>query len=276
VMAGAGEPTLLVRGNASPHGYQLRPSEAAAIQDADVVVWVGPDLETFLERPLENLGTGTRVVTLLEAPGVERLPAREGGAWEAHEGEGEGRHAGAEGDHGHGEHDPHVWLNPANAQAMVRAIAAAVTAADPERAALYHANEERTVRELAALDKELDAALAPVRGKPFIVFHDAYQYLEAAYGLNAAGSITVSPDRPPSARRLVELAEKIERSGAVCVFGEVQAASPLVGTLIADRGIGSGELDPEGRATVTPGPKAYAELMRRNVDVLVDCLSCSS
>ena len=92
-------------GNASPHGYQLRPSEAAAIQDADVVVWVGPDLETFMERPLGNLGTGTRVVTLLEAPGVERLPAREGGTWEAHEGE--EHHQGADGDHGHGEHDPH-------------------------------------------------------------------------------------------------------------------------------------------------------------------------
>jgi zinc transport system substrate-binding protein len=276
VMAGAGEPALLVRGNASPHGYQLRPSEAAAIQDADVVVWVGPGFETFMERPLGNLGAGTRVVTLLEAPGVERLPAREGGAWEARGDETEEHHQGAEGDHGHGEHDPHAWLSPANAQAMVRAIAAAVTAADPERASLYRTNEERTVQELAALDEELDAALAPVRGKPFVVFHDAYQYLEAAYGLHAAGSITVSPDRPPSARRLVELAKKIERSGVVCIFGEVQAASPLVGTLIADGGIGTGQLDPEGGTTVTPGPKAYAELMRRNVDVLVDCLSRSS
>jgi zinc transport system substrate-binding protein len=273
VMVGAGEPTLLVRGSASPHGYQLRPSEAAAIQDADVVVWVGPGLESFMERPLGNLGAGTRVVTLLGAPSVERLPAREGGAWEAHA---EEHHEGAEEDHGHGEDDPHVWLSPANAQAMVRAIAAAVAAADPERAALYRANEERTVQELAALDEELDAALAPVRGKPFVVFHDAYQYLEAAYGLNAAGSVTVSPDRPPSARRLVELAEKIERSGAVCVFGEAQTTSPLVGTLIAGKGLGTGELDPEGRATVTPGPEAYAELMRRNVDVLVDCLSRSS
>jgi zinc transport system substrate-binding protein len=275
VMAGAGEPALLVQGNASPHGYQLRPSEAAAIQDADVVVWVGPGFETFLERPLGNLGTGTRVVTLLEASGVERLPAREGGAWQAHGHE--EHHEGAEEDHhSHGEHDPHAWLKPANAQAMVRAIAAAVAAADPERAALYRTNEQRVVQELAALDEELDAALAPVRGKPFVVFHDAYQYLEAAYGLDAAGSITVSPDRPPSARRLVELAEEIERSGAVCVFGEVQAASPLVGTLVAGRGIGTGRLDPEGGATVTPGPNAYAELMRRNVGVLVGCLSRSS
>jgi zinc transport system substrate-binding protein len=275
LMAGAGEPALLVRGNASPHGYQLRPSEAVAIQDADVVVWVGPGLEAFMERPLGNLGAGTRVVTLLEAPGVERLPAREGGAWEAHEAE--EHHEGAEEDHGHGEHhDPHVWLSPANAQAMVRVIAATLAAADPERAALYRANEDRTVQELAALDEELEAALAPVRDKPFVVFHDAYQYLEAAYGLNAAGSITVSPDRPPSAQRLVELAEKIERSGAVCVFGEVQSASPLVGTLIADKGIGTGQLDPEGGTTVKPGPKAYAELMRRNVGVLVDCLSRSS
>jgi zinc transport system substrate-binding protein len=276
VMAGASEPVLLVQGNASPHGYQLRPSEAAAIQGADVVVWVGSGLESFMERPLGNLGGGTRVVTLLEAAGVERLPAREGGAWEAHEAEAEEHHEAGEGereDHGHGEHDPHVWLSPANARAMVRAIAAALAAADPERAALYRANEERTVAELAALDAELKAALAPVRGKPFVVFHDAYQYLEAAYGLNAAGSITVSPDRPPSARRLVELAEKIDRSGAVCVFGEVRTASPLVGTLIAGRGIGTGQLDPEGGTTVTPGPKAYTELMRRNVDVLVDCLS---
>jgi zinc transport system substrate-binding protein len=274
VMAGAGEPTLLVRGSASPHGYQLRPSEAAAIQDADVVVWVGPGFESFMERPLGNLGAGTRVVTLLEAPGVERLPAREGGAWEAHDAE--EHHEGAEEDHGHGEHDPHIWLSPANAQAMVRAIAANLAAADPDRAPLYRANEERVVQELAALDEELDAALAPVRGKPFVVFHDAYQYLEAAYGLNAAASITVSPDRPPSARRLVELAEKIERSGAVCAFGEVQAASPLVGTLVADKGIGTGQLDPEGGTTVTPGPTAYAELMRRNVDALVDCLSRAS
>jgi zinc transport system substrate-binding protein len=275
LMAGAGEPALLVRGNASPHGYQLRPSEAVAIQDADVVVWVGPGLEAFMERPLGNLGAGTRVVTLLEAPGVERLPAREGGAWEAHEAE--EHHEGAEEDHGHGEHhDPHVWLSPANAQAMVRVIAATLAAADPERAALYRANEDRTVQELAALDEELEAALAPVRDKPFVVFHDAYQYLEAAYGLNAAGSVTVSPDRPPSARRLVELAEEIERSGAVCVFGEAQTTSPLVGTLIAGKGLGTGELDPEGRATVTPGPEAYAELMRRNVDVLVDCLSRSN
>jgi zinc transport system substrate-binding protein len=155
-------------------------------------------------------------------------------------------------------------------------IGAVAAAADPERAALYRTNEQRVVQELAALDEELDAALAPVRGKPFVVFHDAYQYLEAAYGLDAAGSITVSPDRPPSARRLVELAEKIDRSGAVCVFGEVQTASPLVGTLIAGRGIGTGRLDPEGGATVTPGPNAYAELMRRNVGVLVGCLSRSS
>ncbi|MEK0081719.1 zinc ABC transporter substrate-binding protein [Benzoatithermus flavus] len=273
VMQGAGEPVLLVHGNVSPHDYQLKPSDARALQEADVVVRVGPRLEAFLERGLDGLARKARVVTLMEAPGVRLLPAREGGVWEPHEHE-DAETAG-HADHGEGM-DPHIWLDPANAEAMVRAIAAVLGEVDLERAALYATNAERATGELAALDQELRSALAPVRGKPFIVFHDAYQYLERAYDLTAAGSITVSPDQPPGARRLAELRRKIEESGAVCVFGEARTPSPLVATLAQGRNVGTGELDPEGIAGIDPGPEAYARLMRRNVDTLVRCLSAGS
>jgi zinc transport system substrate-binding protein len=270
VMEGVGEPTLLVRGNASPHGYQLRPSDARALQDADVVIRVGPSLETFLERPLKGLAAEARIVTLMEAPGIRLLPAREGGIWEAHEG---GGHEHAADGHGEAGADPHVWLDPANAQVMARAIAAALSETDPGRAALYAANAERVVADLAALDRELREVLAPARGRPFVVLHDAYRYLENAYGLTAAGSITVSPDRPPSARRLTELRRKIQESGAVCVFGEALAPSSLVAAVTLDLEVATGELDPEGLTDIDPGPGAYAALMRRNAGAFAGCLS---
>lgn len=270
VMAGAGEPVLLLRGGASPHAYQLKPSEARALQGADLVIWIGPALETFLERSLASLAGGARRVTLMEAPGLRLLPAREGGVWEEH------AHAAdehGEEDHAPGGQDAHIWLDPANAQAMARAIAAALAEVDPARAELYRGNLEGVLRELAVLDGELRARLASVRDRPFVVFHDAWQYLEAAYGLRAVGSITVSPERPPGARRLAELRETIRERGAVCVFSEAQAATPLVESLAQDLGIGTAQLDPVGSAIVAPGPGAYAALMRENVRVMATCLS---
>lgn len=279
VQEGRGEPALLVRGNASPHGYQLRPSDARSLKEADLVVWVGPALETFLERPLASLGDKPMVLTLMEADGVELLEAREGGAWDPEHGHaeagahhrGEEEHAAEE--HDHGAHDPHIWLSPANARAIVAAVAASLSAVDPAGAALYRANAERAQTDLAQLDAELRAAFAPVRGKPFVVFHDAYRYLEEAYGLGAVGSITVSPDRPPSARRMTELAEVVRESGAVCVFGEVQTRSPLAASLAEDLGLRLGELDPIGGDGEGTGYAAYAAMMRRNAAAIVECLS---
>jgi zinc transport system substrate-binding protein len=267
VMAGVAEPHLLVRGGASPHGYQLKPSDATALNHADLVFWVGPELETFLAKPLQSLGERARAVELLAADGVELLPNREGHSWERHE-------------HDHdapgqeeGDHDAHIWLSPANARAIVRAMAAALAAADPEHAATYEANRARVTHKLEALENELQAQLTPVRTKPYIVFHDAYQYFEHAFGLAAVGSITVTPDRPPSAARLTALREKIAHEGAVCVFAEPQMPSALVATLVEGSPAAVGELDAEGSTAILPGPEAYFQLMRRNARALVDCLS---
>jgi zinc transport system substrate-binding protein len=299
VMRGVGQPSLLVRGYGSPHTYQMRPSEAAALQEADVVFWVGEELETFLEKPLETLAAGARVVELIELPGLTLLPTREGGMWEAHahgddddhdddhdhahdHGHGhddadDHRHDHAHDDHddAHGHWDGHLWLDIGNARRIVAAVAQTLSEVDPARAPSYAANAEALDAELGALDSELEEAFAPVRGVPFVVFHDAYQYLEQRYGLNAVGSITVAPDRMPGARRVQEIRDRIAQLGARCVFREPQFESALVETVIEGTGAARGVLDPLG-ADQPAGAGAYAAMMRANAQAMIACLAGSS
>ncbi len=276
VMQGVGEPALLVPGGASPHTYALRPSDAKRLAEAEVVFWIGHSLETFLEKPLESLAGRARTVALLEAEGVHALPFRETGPWEGHE-HGHEDHDEHE-DHEAGEHheehegaDPHTWLDPRTAADMVVAIMATLSAVDPAHAETYRRNGAALGRRLAALDRELDVALTPVRAIPFVVFHDAYQYMERAYGLRAVGSVSVSPERAPGARRLGELKDKIRSLSAACVFREPQFAPKLAETVIEGTGARIAVLDPLG-AGLAPGPDLYFALMRRNAEALVACL----
>lgn len=272
VMAGVGTPALLVAGSASVHSYSLRPSDAARLDRAAVVFWVGPALERFLERPLATLGAKAEVVALMAAPGVRVLPAREGGLWERHDDEPDRVAADHDTtDQGAAERDGHIWLDPGNAKAMVAAIARTLSTADPANAAHYAANAAAVATRIDALDGELAARLAPVKGRPFVVFHDAYQYFERHYGLNAVGSITVAADRPPGARRVTEIKAKIAAHGAVCVFAEPQFQPRLVTALIAGTGARMGSLDPEG-SSLDPGPDLYDRLMRGLADGLAGCL----
>lgn len=274
VMAGVGEPLLLVPPGVSPHGFQLRPSAAAALGAADLVVWVGEGLETFLAKPLDGLPDDGRIVELVEADGVTRLESREGGAWETH-GHGEA-HEHEKGEHAHDEVDPHIWLSPANAQAIVAAVADALGRVDAAHAATYAANAAELTARIGRLDSELRTTLAPARDKPFIVFHDAFQYFEKAFALSGVGSITVAPDRPPSARRLAELRQRIVDGGAVCVFGEPQTRTQLVDTIVEGTPARTGQLDAEGSAGLPAGPEGYLTLMRDNAAALVGCLARAS
>lgn len=261
VMAGVGTPALVVRGAGSPHDYSLRPSEARALANAQVVFWIGPDLELFMRGPLRALAGHARVVALGAAPGVVRLPQREGGAWGADEGAPKGHHAS----------NPHVWLDPRNAEAMVSAIAATLARADPPHAEVYRANADILRERLRALDRELARSLAPIRERPFLVFHDAYAYLEHRYGLHAVGSVTVEPSRPPGARRVLELRERIRSAGAVCVFAEPEFRPHLVDTLVEDTGARAAVLDPLG-AELEEGQDLYFKLMRNLANALRGCL----
>lgn len=283
IMQGVGEPELIVDGAASPHTYNLKPSNARALQDAKVIFWVGPGLEAFLEKPLQALGSDASIAALDDAPGLVKLPFREGGAFEAHDDGDEHEHteaahsAEADHEHGHDDHehgafDTHLWLDPMNAKAMASEITTTLVAADPANALTYQANAKALDDRLTALDKEITATVAPVKDKPFIVFHDAYQYFEHRYGIRVAGSITVSPETIPGAERVSEIHRKVGELGATCVFAEPQFEPRLVDVVIEGTSARSGVLDPEA-ATLKAGPDLYFTLMRSIANSMKDCLS---
>ncbi|PJI44060.1 MAG: zinc ABC transporter substrate-binding protein [Rhizobium sp.] len=302
IMQGVGEPALIVEGAASPHTYSLKPSNARALENADVVFWVGHGLEAFLEKPLEALAGKAKVVELEEAPGLVRLPFREGGAFEAHDHGDEADHADGDEhaahddhdahadhaaedhaaedhageehdhDHEHGGFDMHLWLDPMNAKAMAKQIEETLVAADPANAARYKANGATLAKEIDTLDKDIATAVAPVADKPFVVFHDAYQYFENRYKVRVAGSITVSPETMPGAERVAEIHGKVKALNAACVFAEPQFEPKLVSVVTEGTDAKAGTLDPEGGA-LEAGPALYPELMRNLATSLTDCLS---
>ena len=283
IMKGVGEPALIVEGAASPHTYSMKPSNAAALEKANIVFWVGHGLEAFLEKPLESLGSGAKIVELDDAPGLEKLKFREGGAFEAHD-DGDEHEAGAEGTEAHeeaghhhdeGEFDLHLWLDPINAKAMAVEIEKTLAAADPANAATYKTNLDALNTRLDALDKKLVETVAPIKDKPFIVFHDAYQYFEHRYHVKVAGSITVSPETLPGAARLKQIHEKIVELGATCVFAEPQFKPKLVNVVLEGTAAKSGALDPEA-ATLDAGPDLYFQLMDGIGTSLKTCLSNAS
>ena len=295
VMQGVGEPALLVKGTGSEHSYSLRPSEARALERAKLVFWVGETMETFLIKPLQALAGDAQVIELWQVPGLTLLPTREGGMWGAHEhgdehadaGHGAGEHAGeheAEGEHAehadeheagashaHGETDMHVWLDPGNAKVLADAIANALAAADPDHAAVYRANAERLRQQLDELDRSLEDRLASVADRPYVVFHDAYQYFEHRYGVKAVGAITINPTVRPSAQRLSQIHARLEQLDAACVFAEPQFEPTLVQTVIEGTSARKGVLDPLG-AALEDGPDQYFQLMNHLADSLVGCL----
>lgn len=269
VMKGVGEPGLVVSGAQSEHTYALKPSDARALQAARVVVLVDEGYETFLAKPLKNRKNSLDVIALADLPGARVLPGRKGGLWEEDD-----DHDGHKGHdhHGHGAVDGHVWLDPDNARLLVTAVADRLAEIDPANSAAYQANAKDTIARLQTLDARMKEQLAAVADRPFVVFHDAYQYVEKRYGLAAAGSITVDPDRPPSAKRLAALRDRLKTAGAACVFREPQFPAPIVRTLADAAGAREGVLDPQG-ADIPPGPDQYFTLMTRMADSLTSCLS---
>ena len=261
VMGDLGRPLQIVRGYGSPHAYQMRPSDAANLRDADLVLWIGPSLETFLQRPLAGRREGTRVVTLLAVPGLALLANRSGGV---HSDDAHGQNEA-------GSHDPHIWLSPFNAKLIAGVIAKELGSLDPDNAEIYQTNAKRLSERIDTMETRIASRLAPVVNVPFVVFHDAFQYFEKNFGLNTVGSVTVSPDHMPSARRIKTLRDEIARSGARCVFREPQFESALVQVLLEDSDARAAVLDPLG-TDVAPGPDAYFALMDANADALIECL----
>lgn len=303
VMEGVGSPDLLVAPGASPHGYSLKPSEARALENADVVFWVSEGLSPWLKGALASLADDTSVVELMEVAGTTELPFREGATFEKH-GHGDDEHHGEQGgdshaegeehhgevvqteaegeDHGHekpghddhGDHsgnDPHGWLDPENGRVWLDVIAAELSKLDPENAAIYSANVEAGKAELEAAIDHVMTDLLPVRGKPFIVFHDAYQYFENRFGIWAAGSIKLGDATEPSAARIKDVHQKVRELSIACVFSEPQFNPGLVETVFGGSEARTGMLDPLG-TELELGLDLYPQLIRNVGTGLADCL----
>ncbi len=273
VMAGVTEPTLVVDGSASPHTFTLKPSVARAINSADVFIRVSEQLEPFTRKVAEALPKSVTLITLADQKsGVKLLDQRTGSIFEQDEHTDQGDHGKHDGRDHEVQHDAHIWLDPANAKAIVEDVTKALEIKYPAHAETFRANATTLLAKIDALSSEIEKDLAPVKDKPFIVFHDAYQYFEKRFGLAAAGSVTWSPDQQPSAKRLTAVRKKIGELGAVCVFSEPGFQPKLINAVTEGTKARSGTLDPEGIA-LTPGPDLYFELMRGLAKSAVACLA---
>lgn len=261
VMANVGTPKLIVAGNGSPHTYAMKPSDASGVQQADLVFWVGPDLENFLIGPLQTLSRPEKTIALEFTPGLTKFGPRTGGTFEIDD----------DGDQNVAT-DPHLWLDPENAKLMVGAISAALSAADPENAKTYQANAAKTEVRLDTLIADITDALAPVKGRPFVVFHDAYHYFESRFGMHAAGSIVVEPDTPPGVRRIAAIRDKLRTLNAACIFAEPEFESDLIHTVTEGSNAKIGTLDPLG-AAIPDGPDLYFNLLHAMAASLKTCLA---
>ncbi|WP_459033948.1 zinc ABC transporter substrate-binding protein [Roseivivax sp. CAU 1761] len=332
VMQGVGTPEMVLPSDASAHHHALRPSEARALQQADAVFWVGPDLTPWLAEAIDTLSPEAARRALLSAETTLRLDYREdavfrieaasqpetgaGGDAEDHgDGQDEGTPAEAQDDghnhaedaenhaahgehedadhgqddhgheeHGHEEHghedhghahgaggDPHAWLDPENGKAWLDLIADDLARIDPENAEAYRANAAAGKAEIDAARAEIEASLAPLRNRPFLVFHDAFQYFERRFDLPAAGAIAFADASDPSPARLAAIRDAAASSGAACVLAEPQFKSGLVETVFAGAPVEIAIIDPAGGG-LTPGPELYRDLLRGVAAKIAECL----
>lgn len=280
VMGDLGQPRVLLPKGAGVHHYQMRPSDAQALQSAQLLVWFGPELTPWLERASDARGEDAKDLELLHVKGVTlRSYAEDDDHEHEHEHEHEDHAEGGQenhedhDDHDHGGADPHAWLDIANAAPWLDAIARELSELDPENAATYADNAKSAAGNYAALDAEIAQKLSPLADSSFVVFHDAYGYFSDHYGLRPAIAVSLGDATSPSAERMNEVRAKIAESGASCAFPEYGHDPRLVQTAIdgTDTAIG-GELDPAGTG-LAQGPSLYADTLRGLAETLGDCLN---
>ena len=272
VMDGVGTPDILVDGSSSPHTFQLKPSHATMLQEADIVFWIGEDLESFLETPLESIAKNSRHITLMDSDEIELLKFREKNIFGGHDEHGDehdehgDEHADEHGDehddhhdgHAHGEHDIHFWLDPEIAKTIVKIVTRELSEIDPTNASTYKSNSIKAVN-------EIDQLIGDTRSKinsnaSYVVFHDAYQYFEKRFGVEVVGALTVNPEVLPGAKQLAEIREVIEHENINCLFSEPQFNPSIADTIAKDTGVKAAVIDPLG-AELDPGKDLYFDLI---------------
>jgi len=290
VMDGVGKPDVIVDGYNSPHGFSLKPSHAKMLENADLVIWVGEDLEAFLEKPLDTIAKKAKNIEVMDLKGIKKLKFREKNIFEGHDDHGHDEHKehghdehkdehkehghdehkehdGHEG-HAHGEHDPHVWLDPMNAKVIVKEITKQLVQLDSKNSATYKANSKKALADIDKLTKNIKKDLS--KDLRFVVFHDAYQYFEKRFGIQVLGALTVNTDVMPGAEQLSEIREVIEHEKVNCIFSEPQFNPSIIKSIAKDTKVKTGILDPLG-AKLDKGKNLYFDLLNNMASSFKGC-----
>ena len=291
LMNGVAKPDLIVDGYASPHGFAMKPSHAKMLQNADLIFWVGEDVENFLEKPLGSIAKKAEKIELMQIKGLQVLKFRERNIFDDHDDHGHDDHDKKEDhdshakkedhddhgkkedhdDHGkkedhddherhaHGEFDPHIWLDPINAKVILNEMVEHLIENDPKNEAKYKSNLDEALKDIDKLTIDVMTELS--NSVSSIVFHDAYQYFEKRFNVNILGAFTVNTDVMPGAEQLAEIREVIEHDKVACVFSEPQFNPDIIKAVAKDMNIKTGVVDPLG-ATLNPGKDLYFKLIR--------------
>ena len=288
LMDGVGKPDLIVDGFNSPHGFSMKPSHAKMLQNADLIFWIGEDLESFLEKPLNSIAKKAEKIELIEIKGLNVLKFRERNIFDEHDHDDHAKkeddhddhddhakkeddhddhddHAKKEDDHddheghGHGEYDPHVWLDPINAKVILKEMTEHLIENDSKNVSTYKSNLDKALKDIDKLTMDVMTELNESTSS--IVFHDAYQYFEKRFNVKILGAFTVNTDIMPGAEQLSEIREIIEHDKVKCIFSEPQFNPDIIKVVAKDMNIKTGVVDPLG-ATLNPGKNLYFDLIR--------------
>ena len=254
VMDGVGEPSLIVDGSASPHTFQLKPSHAKLLQNADIIFWIDKDLENFLVKPLSSIAKKSKKISLMEIRDIKKLKFREKNIFvEKHD-----DHKGHK-EHAHGEFDIHIWLDPENAKTMSMEIAKELSKIDPKNKLIYESNAKKVSFKINKMMKEIKKEIN--KDASFVVFHDAYQYFEKRFNIDAVGALTVNPEVLPGAKQLTEIRKEIKHEKVKCLFSEPQFNPSIAKAIAKDTGVKIAVLDPLG-AKLNASKDLYFQLIK--------------
>ncbi len=282
VMKGVGEPTLIIPANASPHDYTLRPSAAKALQNADIIFWMGSSLTPWLDRATTTLMKDAQMIALLDTEDTIILEVRDELTFDADHGDHEEHEDHDEHDEhkdhvsehkdGHEHHgiDPHAWLSAKNASVWLSVIAAHLSEIDPKNKETYKTNAAVGQKDITDLATDISKTLSGVQGRSFIVYHDAFQYFENDFNFTAAGAISPSDAAPVSPARIAAIRSMIEKEGIDCILSEPQYSQGLIQSVSSGTEVNLGIIDAIG-AGITIGPDLYNTLMRNMAKTFADC-----
>ena len=278
VIGNTGKTISIIPAEQSPHDFKLKPSDVKVLQNGNIIFYVSNHLESSVTKVFKNLPKNIKLINLMKESGINHLAIRDNAAWERHDHHGDDhddhdKHGKKHDDHDdhEKEDDVHIWLSPDNAIKIVQKVNKVLSLYFPENSKIYNDNTTKFIDKIRNLKIELIKELSPIKNKPYIVFHDAYQYFEKTFELNAVGSIALEGDIASSPKQISFIKDKIIKSKASCVFQEPQFDSKLVKIVLEGTNAKTGTLDPHG-VNITGNKDFYLQLLKNMAKSLKECL----